>query len=673
MENDEKNLNIDFKNKKVLIVDDIQEDLKNTKNVLESLNFDTVDVCANGQECIDLIKRGNTYDVIFLDLMMPQKNGQSTINELNKIPDFNTPVIATIADETWYETFKPTGFADHIQKNFESDKVKELLEKVFSTEYSTSKEVQEEPKIEIPKEPVQVESDVKPSSPTEPPKEQPKPKKKFNIVGYFFLMLIVFFVFETIAEVISYFPAEGAFTSKYGQKMIGELFWGASMLVIVLLFGNSYIFTEKKDKLSKSFLLGLPLIVIGSFNLLVNIINMQAVTTHSSFINLLTLLLYCLFIGLTEEFMCRAWLQNEFIERYGKTRKQVIISIILASLVFGMIHISNILVGQSVLDTIIQVIQATAAGMLFGAIYYRSKNIWSVILLHGLWDFAILLGQMDTVKDCTYGTPTAGIIIYNVIGTIAVVLVYILAFIILMRKSKILPLLCKGYEPNEDMKAKDKKLKTILVIASIVGFLIIDVISGIYASTIEKDFEKYSTCYQYNKGKLPIEFETHYPNYKNYIVTREIDLPCDETDDVTGDGEIVKKYEKKTLEFNLKKNYISILTNNEYEHKIAYDSDIDSFYVETYNGYVYIVINVIDEKDNGSIVYYAKLPLDELDDTVEYLNKLEKSLKAYKLPTIYRIGYTTYQSNNNLTPYFIGDYYKFYIDDKDDIVVIEDE
>ncbi|UKI58797.1 MAG: hypothetical protein L6V81_05435 [Clostridium sp.] len=35
------------------------------------------------------------------------------------------------------------------------------------------------------------------------------------------------------------------------------------------------------------------------------------------------------------------------------------------------------------------------------------------IFLHGLYDFSIMLSDVNVIKECTYGTPTTSIAIYS--------------------------------------------------------------------------------------------------------------------------------------------------------------------------------------------------------------------------------------------------------------------
>ena len=61
-------------------------------------------------------------------------------------------------------------------------------------------------------------------------------------------------------------------------------------------------------------------------------------------------------------------------------------------------HLGNIFtMGQSVALTIAQILGAAATGVFFGVIYYKTKNIWTVVALHGLWDFSLFLGNVAPI------------------------------------------------------------------------------------------------------------------------------------------------------------------------------------------------------------------------------------------------------------------------------------
>ena len=91
-------------------------------------------------------------------------------------------------------------------------------------------------------------------------------------------------------------------------------------------------------------------------------------------------------VGMFEEVLCRGFLFNVFKAYWGDNKKGVYRAAWLSALMFGSLHFFN-LNGSNTLSTITQVIYATFFGMLFAAIYYRSGNLLSCTILHGLVDF----------------------------------------------------------------------------------------------------------------------------------------------------------------------------------------------------------------------------------------------------------------------------------------------
>lgn len=115
-------------------------------------------------------------------------------------------------------------------------------------------------------------------------------------------------------------------------------------------------------------------------------------TPEKSFPEALPMLVYffiiTLVIGIYEELLCRGLLFNSFENYFGNTKKGIYLSAILSSLVFGIMHLMNLIWFPSlIISTTCQVIYATFVGFLFCVIYYRSKNLISCILLHGIFDF----------------------------------------------------------------------------------------------------------------------------------------------------------------------------------------------------------------------------------------------------------------------------------------------
>ena len=147
------NINVDYKNKSILIVDDNKLNIKVARRSIETLNFKSIDECYNGQECLDKIKNGNYYDVILMDIMMPIMSGEKCIQELKQIPHFDTPVIALTADAVAgsEEKYKSERFIDYIAKPFSKDQIKEKLDNILTNQTPTNEKYLEENNIDYKK------------------------------------------------------------------------------------------------------------------------------------------------------------------------------------------------------------------------------------------------------------------------------------------------------------------------------------------------------------------------------------------------------------------------------------------------------------------------------------------------------------------------------------------
>ena len=137
---------VSFDHKKILIVDDNELNIKVAKRALQDFNFD-IDEVLEGQACIDKIINGSKYDLILMDIMMPNMSGETTLKKLKEIDGFNTPVVALTADAMAgaQERYIEEGFIDYIAKPFSRDQIKEKLEIIFNNK----KEKKEEPREDI--------------------------------------------------------------------------------------------------------------------------------------------------------------------------------------------------------------------------------------------------------------------------------------------------------------------------------------------------------------------------------------------------------------------------------------------------------------------------------------------------------------------------------------------
>ena len=121
-----------YSNKKILIVDDNKLNIKVCKKAIEGMNF-IIDECYDGKECVDKIIQGNEYDLILMDIMMPNMSGKSALLKLKENKNFNIPTIALTADALGgaKDKYLNDGFVDYISKPFNKSEIIDKINKIF--------------------------------------------------------------------------------------------------------------------------------------------------------------------------------------------------------------------------------------------------------------------------------------------------------------------------------------------------------------------------------------------------------------------------------------------------------------------------------------------------------------------------------------------------------------
>ena len=115
---------------KVLLVEDIQLNQLLAKIILNGFGFET-DVADNGKIAIELAEKNN-YDIILMDLMMPEMDGYDATQYIRtkmEPPKSNTPIIALTADVTQRDVDRcsEVGMNDYISKPYNEN---DLLNKI---------------------------------------------------------------------------------------------------------------------------------------------------------------------------------------------------------------------------------------------------------------------------------------------------------------------------------------------------------------------------------------------------------------------------------------------------------------------------------------------------------------------------------------------------------------
>ena len=116
LENELIELDTEIKNIKVLVVEDIAINQLLMKTLLDDFGFER-DIAENGKIAIEKLKE-NHYDIILMDLQMPEMNGFETTEYIRKKMNSKIPIIALTADVTTVDLAKckSVGMNDYLAK-----------------------------------------------------------------------------------------------------------------------------------------------------------------------------------------------------------------------------------------------------------------------------------------------------------------------------------------------------------------------------------------------------------------------------------------------------------------------------------------------------------------------------------------------------------------------------
>ena len=140
---------LDLYNIRILIVDDTALNLKVACKLLQRYNANQLVTCDSGFECIDRIKRGEVYDLILLDDMMPKMSGVETLQELKKIPGFRIPTVALTANAItgMKEKYLKDGFDGYLAKPIEKEQLIQVINEILGRNVTQELDFSKEEKV----------------------------------------------------------------------------------------------------------------------------------------------------------------------------------------------------------------------------------------------------------------------------------------------------------------------------------------------------------------------------------------------------------------------------------------------------------------------------------------------------------------------------------------------
>ena len=140
----------EVRNIKVLVVEDIALNQLLMKTVLDDFGFER-DIAANGKIAIEKLK-AKTYDVILMDLQMPEMNGFEATDYIRNVMKLTIPIIALTADVTTVDMAKCTavGMNDYLAKPIDEGLLySKILAQTKKPAIPKDKEIQESPATKL--------------------------------------------------------------------------------------------------------------------------------------------------------------------------------------------------------------------------------------------------------------------------------------------------------------------------------------------------------------------------------------------------------------------------------------------------------------------------------------------------------------------------------------------
>ena len=455
-------------------------------------------------------------------------------------------------------------------------------------------------------------------------------KKTWKLVAIIFVSLLLFYgILLVFGGNIAGLLYQTLFYGKYNTMFISEIVLLIFALVMLAVRKRLNILKPQGKSIVYGIKRGIPIFVVSLISLMSSLTGIMGEELNVP--NLISLIILAVTIGMAEEFFFRGFIQGEIVDAYGKSRKQVIISVVVSGVIFGLVHLTNALSGQDIITTLMQVLQASSLGILLGSIYFITKNIWSVVFLHAFYDFAIMLSEVNSYKDCINSTDISTVmLIFTLVVSLIYVVIYLVGAYLNLQKRHVNEYI--GEEVTDEIIVKDgenaTKAKKLVIVVIVLLFLASPLIPA-------DEVENFQICY----------------TYENVDINGEINFALD-SEFVLND---VKLY---VDDYNL------VMESIDGENKTVIETledDIYDIYVYEIDSNYHILLNA------NEILYYGVVNKDSVAVTSEFTSILINSFQKYDVPEIMDIG--KLESNDGVYP-LIKSYVSDYFIIKDDKVMV---
>lgn len=115
---------------RILIADDEEVVRLFIARILEELGY-ACDFALDGQDCLDQFASGKTYDVLFLDLVMPRMDGEGVLREIiSQHPNTSVIMASVQDDEEAIKELLAEGATAYLTKPIKAGDIEDVMAKL---------------------------------------------------------------------------------------------------------------------------------------------------------------------------------------------------------------------------------------------------------------------------------------------------------------------------------------------------------------------------------------------------------------------------------------------------------------------------------------------------------------------------------------------------------------
>lgn len=199
-----------------------------------------------------------------------------------------------------------------------------------------------------------------------------------------------------------------------------------ALVFFVTLLALAYRVTDPRLKpVGRAWLFCLPALLVAVNNIPWLGLLSGRVTITGSAGQIAWFLAESLAIGLFEELAFRGVVLLMLTEKRHASRADLLRGILLSSAIFGLVHLTNLLMGADPAAVLLQLGYSFLIGAMCAVVLFKTANIWLCVLIHAVYDVGgNMVGRVATGR--LWDTPT--VVITAILG-VATAAFYILAFL----------------------------------------------------------------------------------------------------------------------------------------------------------------------------------------------------------------------------------------------------